>query len=185
MDLWDVQNPAWASVANLISGLTNIPADRIINKMNNLLAISADENEWWQNLSLLLGWNTWDVGIETKAKLINKEVKEKKVIEKKKEKIEEAQEVVDVVVEEEVKKEEEGKGEDVNTCAGVKSSGERCSVKVDKAGDKCQYHADKKEKDKMVKCSFVKPNGEQCKLPAVTDAGTCNTKQHQPGYEKK
>lgn len=185
MDLWDIQNPAWMAVANLVSAFANIPADRVVSYLNNLLAVSADENEWWQNMALILGYNTWDLDVETKAKKINKEAKEEKVIEKKKEKIKEAQEVVDVVVEKEVKKEKEGKGEDVNTCAGVKSSGERCSIKVDKAGDKCQYHADKKEKDKMVKCSFVKPNGEQCKLPAVTDDGRCNTKQHQPGYKKK
>ena len=78
MDLWVPQNPAWSSVANLISGLTNIPLDRAVNKVNNLLAISADENEWWQNLSLALGWNTWDVGVETKAKEIREEVKERK-----------------------------------------------------------------------------------------------------------
>ena len=42
-----------------------------------------------------------------------------------------------------------------------------------------------KEKEKAVKCSYIKPNGEQCKLLAVNDAGRCNTKQHQPGYKKK
>ena len=98
MDLWDPQNPAWSSVANLVSALTNIHLDRAVNKINNLLAISADENEWWQNLSLALGWNTWDVGVETKAKKINVEVKERKKEEKKQEKIDVAQDKVDVVI---------------------------------------------------------------------------------------
>jgi len=184
MDLWNPQNPAWASVANLVSALTNLPADRLVNKMNNLFAISADENEWWQNLSLLLGWNTWDLGVETEAKLINKKFKEEKIIEKKEEKKEEAQKVVDVVVEEEVKKEEEGKGTDVNTCAGAGSGGERCKVKVDKAGDKCQYHASKKEKAKMKKCGHIYDKGPKkgkgCGNFAVNDAGRCNVAQHQP-----
>ena len=185
MDLWDPQNPAWSAVANVIEAFTNIPAADIVNKMNNLLAISKDENEWWQNLSLLLGWNTWDVDVETKAKKLREELKSTKKQEKKAEANVIAQEKVDVIVEQEVIKEKEGKGTDVNTCAGVKSSGERCSVKVDKAGGRCQYHASADEKAKMVKCSFEKPNGEYCKLPAVTDAGRCNTKQHQPGYKKK
>ena len=184
MDLWDPQNPAWSSVANLISGLTNIPLDRAVNKVNNLLAISADENEWWQNLSLALGWNTWDVGVETKAKEIREEVKEKKKEEKKQEKIDVAQDKVDVVVEEEIKKEKEGEGKDVNTCAAVKSNGQRCTVPVDKAGDKCQYHASAEEKAKMKKCGFIKTNGKQCGNFAVTDAGRCNVPQHQPGYKK-
>jgi hypothetical protein len=184
MDLWDPQNPAWSSVANLISGLTNIPLDRAVNKINNLLAISADENEWWQNLSLALGWNTWDVGVETKVKEIREEVKEKKKEEKKQEKIDVAQDKVDVVVEEEIKKEKEGEGKDVNTCAAVKSNGQRCTVPVDKAGDRCQYHASAEEKAKMKKCSFIKKNGKRCGNFAVTDAGTCNVPQHQPGYKK-
>jgi hypothetical protein len=184
MDLWDPQNPAWSSVANLISGLTNIPLDRAVNKINNLLAISADENEWWQNLSLVLGWNTWDVGVETKVQEIREEVKEKKKEEKKQEKIDVAQDKVDVVVEEEIKKEKEGEGKDVNTCAAVKSNGQRCTVPVDKAGDRCQYHASAEEKAKMKKCSFIKKNGKRCGNFAVTDAGTCNVPQHQPGYKK-
>ena len=184
MDLWDPQNPAWSSVANLVSALTNVPLDRAVNKINNLLAISADENEWWQNLSLALGWNTWDVGVETKAKKINVEVKEKKKEEKKQKKLDNAQDKVDVVVKEEVKKEKEGEGKDVNTCAAVKSNGQRCTVPVDKAGDKCQYHASDEEKAKMKKCSFIKKNGKRCGNFAVTDAGTCNVPQHQPGYKK-
>ena len=41
------------------------------------------------------------------------------------------------------------------------------------------------ELGKATKCSYIKPSGEQCKMISVTDAGRCNTKQHQPGYKKK
>jgi len=184
MDLWDPQNPAWMAVANIIEAFTNIPSNRIVNKMNNLLSISANENEWWQNLSLLLGWNTWDVDVETKSKKLKKVIKEEKIIEKKKEKIEEAQEVVDIAVEEEKKE-----NKDVNQCGAPKSDGSRCSKPVDKPGQKCDSHASKEELKGRPKCEFIKPNKMQCKLYAVTgteEGGKprCNTKQHQPGYKK-
>ena len=191
MNLWDPQNPAWMSVANVISGIANIPADRVIGYMNNLLAISADENEWWQNMALLLGYNTWDVNVETKAKKIKKEVKEIKKEEKLEKKVDDNQEVINSEVEEEVKKEEEGKGEDVNRCAASKSNGrERCNEKVDKAGDMCQYHASKEELAKKPKCGFIKKNKQQCANYAVTGTEKggkprCNVPQHQVGYKSK
>jgi hypothetical protein len=184
MDLWDPQNPAWTAVANVIEAFTNIPTADIVNKMNNLLAISADENEWWQNLSLLLGWNTWDVDVETKAKKLRDELKSTKKQEKKAEAKVVAQQKVDVVVEQEVIKEKKGEGTDVNTCAGVGSDGERCKIKVDKAGGRCQYHASADEKAKMQKCGYIHDKGPKkgkgCGNFAVNDAGRCNVSQHQP-----
>ena len=184
MSLWDPQNPAWASVANLIEGLTNIPIADINQKINNLIAISDGEEEWWKNLAVLLGWNTWDVGIESKAQKLRPIIKERLKEEKEQERLDSAQDDVDVIVEEEKKKEEEGKGKDVNQCGAVKTNGERCTMPVDKAGDKCQYHASADEKAKMKRCEHIKKNGKQCGNMAVNDAGRCNVPQHQPDYEK-
>ena len=77
MSEWDPQNPAWSAVANLIEAFTNIPTGDIVQKMNNLLAISADENEWWENMALIFGYNTWDLDVETEAKKVQKVEKEK------------------------------------------------------------------------------------------------------------
>jgi len=185
MDLWDPQNPAWASVANLISGLTNVPLDRAVNKINNIIAATNSENEFWQQLALVLGWNTWDVNVTTKRDEVRDIVKEeKKYINKQNKRIEKQVEV-DKEVEEEVKAEEEGKGKDVNRCGATKSDGTgRCNEPVDKAGQKCQYHASKEELKNRPKCSFIKKNGKQCGNYAVTDAGVCNVPQHQPDYKK-
>ena len=183
---FDINSPALNAIANLISATTNVPTDRALQKTQNILLASKDHVEVQDKIALLLGWNPWDLNVETEAKIVRKEVKKKKEIKKKEEKVETEQKKVDIVVEEEVKKEEEGKGEDVNTCAASKSDGSgRCGVKVDKAGDKCQYHASEKEKSKMKKCGHIKKNGKQCGNYAVNDAGRCNVKQHQPGYKKK
>jgi hypothetical protein len=193
MELWDVQNPVWSVVANLIEGITNLPTADVIQKMNNLLAISADENEWWQNLSLLLGWNTWDVDVdkpqsvqEAKEKVEERKKEESKQKAKKKieEKKKESQKVIDEEVEEEKKE-----NKDVNQCGAPKSDGSRCTKAVDKPGQKCEYHASEEELKDRPRCEFIKPNNTQCKLYAVTgteEGGKprCNTPQHQVGYVK-
>ena len=63
MDTWDMDNPVWSSVTQVISGLTNAPADRIYQTIMNLKEATNSDNETWQRLALMLGWNTWDVGV--------------------------------------------------------------------------------------------------------------------------
>jgi len=174
MSLWDPRNPAWASVCNLIEGFTNLPTARVHGIINNLLAVSSSENEFMDNLMLVLGWNVWDIGVETKVDKVSKELDDKKEKEKEKEKKEKK--------ETEIKKdviEEKEENKDVNTCSAVNSQNVRCKNKVDKAGDKCAAHGGGGKQ-----CSFIKPNSKRCKLLAVNNDGRCNTPQHQVGYKK-
>ena len=83
MPYWNLGNPAFDVMANLISGLTNIPLDRAVNKIHNLMAAADSETEFWDSFALTLGWNTWDLGIETPADKVKKEVKAKKKAQKK------------------------------------------------------------------------------------------------------
>ena len=57
-------NPAILGVANFISGTTNIPLDRAVMIVNNIRASADSDNQAWQRIAMLLGWNTWDVGVE-------------------------------------------------------------------------------------------------------------------------
>tara|TARA_Y100000361_G_scaffold73447_1_gene65064 strand:+ start:4009 stop:11562 length:7554 start_codon:yes stop_codon:yes gene_type:complete len=57
-----ISNPAYQAVGNLVSAVTNVPMDRLINKINNLRAATNEQNEAWQRLANFMGWNTWDVG---------------------------------------------------------------------------------------------------------------------------
>jgi len=50
--------------ANYVSGLTNLPVDRLFKKMENLKAASQDSTEAWQSVFLSLGWSPYNVGVE-------------------------------------------------------------------------------------------------------------------------
>ena len=60
-------NPAILGVANFISGTTNIPLDRAVMIVNNIRASSDSQNQAWQRIAMLMGWNSWDVGVERKT----------------------------------------------------------------------------------------------------------------------
>ena len=87
-----LDNPAFEAVGQAVSGLTNIPADRVIRKMDNLSTAATQDIETWQAISLALGYSKWDVGLikpktkkpkKPKTKLkVNKKVSKKRKIEK-------------------------------------------------------------------------------------------------------
>jgi hypothetical protein len=182
MDWWDPQNPAWNIVSSLVEGFTNLPADRALRKVQNLIAAaelesnSSEEFEkvFMQKLMMVLGWNAWDVDAKTDVKIIKEEIKEEKKENKEKEKKKNKETEIHKDV---IKEKEENK--DVNTCSAVNSQNVRCKNKVDKAGDKCAAHGGGGKQ-----CSFIKPNSKRCKLLAVNNDGRCNTPQHQVGYKK-
>ena len=86
MSTFDINNPVWSSVSSVVEGTTNIPLNRLHKKVSNVRAGLDAENEAWQRLSVLLGFSTWDVGIENREidaikeelKAINKSKKKKK-----------------------------------------------------------------------------------------------------------
>jgi hypothetical protein len=60
---FNLNNPAYLAYAQVIAGLTNIPLDRAIQKINNLRAATSDSSAKWQKVALLMGWSTWDLGL--------------------------------------------------------------------------------------------------------------------------
>ena len=60
---FSLNNPAYLAGAQIISGLTNIPMDRAIQKINNIRAIMSNSSQNWQKVAMALGWSTWDVGL--------------------------------------------------------------------------------------------------------------------------
>ena len=176
MNVWDPRNPAWASVTNLIEAFTNIPAARLNTMVNNLLAMSSDENDFMTNLMLLLGWNTWDLGVETKSDIIGEELKKEKEKakekEKEKRKRDQIQKIVNELVEEEIEEPIKGKK---YFCPQVKKDNERCGVEVSAPGKKCTYHEDVpvREDGKRIQCSKIKSNGKQCGNKTMSKSGLC------------
>ena len=60
---WGLDNPAYLAVGNVVSATTNIPMDRGVKKINNLMKASDSELETWERLALLGGWQDWEIGL--------------------------------------------------------------------------------------------------------------------------
>ena len=80
-----LDNPIWSAVGNVVEGVTNAPLGRMANLMLQADNAMDANHDWWQRVALVLGQNTWDLGIQDPdieaAKL---EVKEERKIEKEK-----------------------------------------------------------------------------------------------------
>ena len=76
-----IDNPAYDAIANTTSAITNIPLDRAIRITDNARAALDKNNQAWQRIALVLGWNTWDLGIEqNKAKKSKKKKNEQRLL---------------------------------------------------------------------------------------------------------
>ena len=75
---FDIDNPAYDAVANTVSAVTNVPLDRAVRITDNARAALDKNNEAWQRVALVLGWNTWDLGIQPNKQNTGKKRKNKK-----------------------------------------------------------------------------------------------------------
>tara|TARA_R100000655_G_scaffold47505_4_gene84666 strand:+ start:276 stop:10739 length:10464 start_codon:yes stop_codon:yes gene_type:complete len=83
-----LDNPAWSMFGNVIEGATNIPLGRISNKLLNLDNAMDAQHETWKRLALIMGWNTWDLGIQDPdLQALGEDIKERKKQEKEMEKV--------------------------------------------------------------------------------------------------
>ena len=58
---FSLDNPAYESVAKVVTATTNVPLDRLFGKVNNLKAAADEDTEAWQSLAMVLGWPEWQV----------------------------------------------------------------------------------------------------------------------------
>jgi len=65
---WGLDNPAYLAVGNVVSATTNIPMDRGVKKINNLIKASDSELDTWERLALIGGWQDWEIGIDDDKK---------------------------------------------------------------------------------------------------------------------
>ena len=61
---WSLDNPAYLALANVVSAVTNLPADRVIKKIDNLINASNSQLETWQRVASAGGWSKWQLGIQ-------------------------------------------------------------------------------------------------------------------------
>ena len=187
-----LDNPIWSAIGNVVEGVTNIPLGRLSNKLLNLDNAMDSNNENWQRLALIMGWNTWDLGIkDTDLVSLKGDIKEKKKQEKKiesdkkkeskKESKKEEKEKENLQLQKKYEKEQGQeflKGKKELTCSGVKSNGDRCGVVIDRRG-KCTIHEKValREDGKKSQCKKIKQvsknKKERCKVKTSSKSGYC------------
>jgi predicted kinase len=180
-----LDNPTWSSWGNVIEGFTNIPLGRIANKMLNIDNALDSQNQWWERAALLLGWNTWDLGIkDPDITAVKGEIKEERKVEKKKEDIIKKEEKKQEVKEENISKEKANielqkkeieAGNKSPNCAAINKRGERCGTKIEKGSTYCTIHAKVEQSDggKKTQCGKTKENGKRCKMQTSNKSGYC------------
>ena len=58
---FSIDNPAYLASANVIAATTNVPLDRAIRKVNNVIAATEADAELWERLALMGGWPEWSI----------------------------------------------------------------------------------------------------------------------------
>jgi hypothetical protein len=115
MNTFDLENPVWDAVGNVVSATTNLPLDRGFRKIDNMKEALNQDNETWQRVAVGLGWDQWSLGIDSRKE------------------VQEARELI-----KEKKKEEKKKSQ--QRCTKIKSDGTRCKIMVNKPKTRCHYH---------------------------------------------
>jgi hypothetical protein len=88
METFDIDNPTWSAVTNIIEATTNAPTNRLYNKTQNVRQSLNSDHEAWQRVLMFSGWSQWNLGIGDTKKIeeVKKTIKKKKEKEKKKKK---------------------------------------------------------------------------------------------------
>jgi len=59
-----IDSPIYKVGGDLISATTNVPADRLVNKLNNVISAFDEDNKTWQRIALALGWSAWELNVK-------------------------------------------------------------------------------------------------------------------------
>ena len=85
METFDIDNPIWSARTSQIEAVTNVPVNRMYNKVRNVRDALNSDYTTLQRALLALGWSRYNLGIEdTKVEEVKENIKESKKREKKK-----------------------------------------------------------------------------------------------------
>ena len=62
---FSIDNPALEAGSKVITATTNVPLDRLLIKTQNINDALAQDVEYWQRTAMILGWQDWQLGIES------------------------------------------------------------------------------------------------------------------------
>ena len=165
-----LDNPIWSGIGNVVEGVTNIPLGRMSNLMLQLDNAMDANHKWWQRVALLLGQNTWDLGIkDPDIEAAKADVKKDKKNKKKTTK-----DINKEAVNKKKQAQERKEGKTV-ICAAVSKSGNRCKTKVEPGSSYCTVHIKVKQKKggEKSQCKKVKKGGKRCKMQTSASSGYC------------
>lgn len=184
MDKTDTSNPMWSQVFATIEGVTNLPANRLYNKIENMKEVFNDENELWQRIAMFLGWSRWTFSKDKDVEEARAKMKQEKDAEVESDK--EMEKVAkDIAKQAETEAVEEGflldqqeereQNKEGVKCAAVSVSGKRCSKKALDGQNYCTIHesAEQNATGEKTQCSHVKPDGKRCKIKTNNKSGKC------------
>jgi len=66
MSFFDIDNPQWSATTSYIEGITNIPVNRLYNKVQNVRQSLNNQNSALHRALMFLGWSQYNLGIENK-----------------------------------------------------------------------------------------------------------------------
>jgi hypothetical protein len=75
-EIFNINNPSYRAASKVIAGVTNVPLDRLFQKIENIQGAMDDVNPTWQRIFMALGWPKWQLETE-------KEKEKRKATEKK------------------------------------------------------------------------------------------------------
>ena len=65
---YNLDNPAFYAIGQIVSATTNVPLDRLVRKSRHIQIAFTGDVAFWQRIALLLGYSEWDLGlIETSS----------------------------------------------------------------------------------------------------------------------
>tara|TARA_R110000765_G_scaffold117651_2_gene211543 strand:- start:202 stop:1155 length:954 start_codon:yes stop_codon:yes gene_type:complete len=172
-----LDNPIWSGIGNVIEGVTNAPFGRVANMMMQLDNAMDANHKWWQRVALILGQNTWDLGIkDPDIEAVKTELKEEKKIEskekskiKKEEKKKEKEEENKAVIEENKKKSKKD-----GICSAISKGGNRCKSEAVNGGFCTVHEKSTQRKDgKQTQCRKRKSDGKRCGMKTSNKSGYC------------
>jgi len=87
---FSLDSPAYEAAANIISATVNVPLDRVVKKVNNVVDATQENITPLERAMLAAGWSEWELGIQKpkpkkkkKSNLRRRKVTRKKVIRRK------------------------------------------------------------------------------------------------------
>tara|TARA_R110000764_G_scaffold39018_1_gene86880 strand:- start:29 stop:2683 length:2655 start_codon:yes stop_codon:yes gene_type:complete len=175
METFDIDNPMWSAVTNIIQ-VAGFPANRMYVKTINVRNSLDNQYTGFQRAMFLSGFTTWslNLGDTEKMEKIKKDVK-KKGKKKKERKKDTNQESVNKDRQAQEKK--DGK-KDIK-CAAVSKSGNRCKTKVEPGSSYCTIHVKVKQSKngKEVQCKKIKrvskKKTKRCGMKTTSASGYC------------